>query len=450
MTIRRSKPDEPETGRVPALLSYPLRIVGGMSVSAMAAPAKTPGEARWDEITEELAELCGQQNVITGRITELLAEVEDEGLLGGTGLRSLEHFATWQLGVSGGRARVLTAIARRRVEFPVTVGLLDTGLLSEDQAGVIARKAPAGTDEHYAELARTATVAQLRTALRAAPKSAPPSDDTDDDEDQKSAPASEPDRQVSAWWLDDDDWELRARLDAVDGALVDAALRAHLEALVAEWKREKEAGGTPARPFPRLRDALVRMAEHSLDAAAHLRPHGHRTTVVLHVNLDRGIGELHLGPALSEAERRYLSCDARVEVWFERDGQPIGVGRTTREIPRRLRRALEHRARGCCEVPGCDATQGLHAHHLVHWEDGGPTELWNLLLICPFHHRAHHHGTITIRGPAHHLHVIDHRRRPLTGASLARTPTTQPPPAHYDHPTGGPVDWRWYDPPSLC
>ncbi|PQP54367.1 HNH endonuclease signature motif containing protein, partial [Mycolicibacterium austroafricanum] len=82
------------------------------------------------------------------------------------------------------------------------------------------------------------------------------------------------------------------------------------------------------------------------------------------------IAALHLGPALSAAERRYLSCDATCEVWFERHGQVIGSGRTTRAISRRLRRALEHRDRTCV-VPGCGATRGLHAHHIRHWEDGG-------------------------------------------------------------------------------
>nr|CRL57742.1 site-specific integrase [Mycolicibacterium fortuitum subsp. fortuitum DSM 46621 = ATCC 6841 = JCM 6387] len=43
-------------------------------------------------------------------------------------------------------------------------------------------------------------------------------------------------------------------------------------------------------------------------------------------------------------------------MWFERQGQPVGVGRSTRTISRRLRRALEHRDR-CCVVPGCGATR---------------------------------------------------------------------------------------------
>ena len=124
------------------------------------------------------------------------------------------------------------------------------------------------------------------------------------------------------------------------------------------------------------------------------------------------LAALHLGPLLSEAERRYLICDATCEVWFERDGQVIGAGRATRLISRRLRRALEHRDRTCA-VPGCGATRGLHAHHIRHWEDGGPTELVNLVLVCPYHHRLHHRGVITITGPARRSRR--HRqRRPST------------------------------------
>jgi len=421
-----------------------LRMVGDMSASTvLEPPGITPAEARFEAISAELAELCGQQNAITGRIVELLAEVagaEDE-LLGGTGVRSLEHFCTWQLGVSEGRAKSLAAIARRMDELPETTGLLREGRLSEDQVAVIARKAPEGTDSHYAGLAPRCTVSQLRRALRAAPKPTAPDP----------APPSVPENEVSAFW-DDDGWICRARLSKVDGAIAEAALRSHLDALVSEWKRAKEEAGddTDPAPFPTVADAFVRLCQHSLDAEAHLRPHGHRTTVVLHVDVEARAGQLHLGPALTDAERRYLSCDARFETWFERDGRPIGAARTTREIPRRLRRALEHRAGGCCEVPGCGATAGLHAHHVWHWEDGGPTELWNLVLACPFHHRLHHRGLIRIVRRDGAVTALDRRRRPLSAGGVARPPTTAPPPAaRYEHPTGERFDMRWYEPPSL-
>ena len=38
------------------------------------------------------------------------------------------------------------------------------------------------------------------------------------------------------------------------------------------------------------------------------------------------VAALHLGPLLSESDRRYLTCDATCEVWFERAGVVIGRG----------------------------------------------------------------------------------------------------------------------------
>jgi len=168
--------------------------------------------------------------------------------------------------------------------------------------------------------------------------------------------------------------------------------------------------------------------------------------VVVHVDVAQHAASLHLGPLLSEAERRYLTCDATCEVWFKRNGEVIGSGRATRLISRRLRRALEHRDR-CCAVPGCGATRGLHAHHIRHWEDGGPTELANLVLVCPYHHRLHHRGIITIAGTAHDLDISDSAGRRLAAASLAHRPTGPPPAvAPCPGPTGERADWWWYQP----
>ncbi|HET7667722.1 MAG TPA: HNH endonuclease signature motif containing protein [Mycobacterium sp.] len=84
----------------------------------------------------------------------------------------------------------------------------------------------------------------------------------------------------------------------------------------------------------------------------------------------------------------------------------------------------------------------MHAHHLRHWKDGGPTDLPNLVLVCPHHHRLHHRGIITITGPAAALVVTDSAGRPLGAGSLARPPT-QPPPdvAPCPAPTGERADW---------
>jgi hypothetical protein len=396
-----------------------------------------PGQlTRLDALFEQLAELQGQRNAIDARIVDVVQQLEDGELWGVTGCRSLEHCVAWKTGSSPAHARALSAVARRADSFPSCVKGLRSGSLSLDQVAVIAERAADGSDAHYAELAESATVAQLRTALRLAPK---PRDD-------QGRPM--PERSVTKI-TDDEFAHWRIKLPHVDAAIFDAALQSHLDALVAAWQLDhddRDDAPATAPPFPTVADAFLRLVEHGWDADVAARPHGHRTTVVVHLDAESKAGSLHLGPMLSEAERRYLSCDSVIETWLEQDGVPIGSARETRQISRRLRRALEFRD-PVCAVPGCGATRALHGHHIWHWEDGGPTELWNLVLVCPFHHRSHHRGLITIRGPGDAVRVTDAAGRPITGSSVARPPTRPPPVVPpYAGPTGERADWRWYQP----
>ncbi|OBK17528.1 HNH endonuclease signature motif containing protein, partial [Mycobacterium sp. 1245852.3] len=239
----------------------------------------------------------------------------------------------------------------------------------------------------------------------------------------------------------------RITLPHPDAAKFDAALASHREALIAEWKHDQAIGAGDQRPpMPGTVEAFMRLVQTGWDVEAARRPHGQHTTVVVHLDVEKPTAALHLGRLLTDADRRYLTCDATGEVWFERRGEVIGAGRATRVINRRLRRALEYRDRTCV-VPGCGATRGLHAHHLRHWEDGGPTELANLVLVCPYHHRSHHRGVITISGPAHALVVRDDEGQVLSAGSLARPPTGPPPAvAPCPGPIGERADWWWYTP----
>jgi hypothetical protein len=68
------------------------------------------------------------------------------------------------------------------------------------------------------------------------------------------------------------------------------------------------------------------------------------------------------------------------------------VGRTHRVVTPRQRRALEVRDQHCA-FPGCRvSTRRTEAHHVIPWEDDGPTDLDNLVLLCKAHHHAVHEG----------------------------------------------------------
>ncbi|HEX7827797.1 MAG TPA: HNH endonuclease signature motif containing protein [Mycobacterium sp.] len=382
-----------------------------------------------------------------GRLVEIVAEIDRDGLAGMTGARSISALVTWKLGVSPRNAETIVAVAQRLPEFPRCAEGMRDGRFSLDQVGAIAEKAADGSDEHYAEMVGVATVNQLRTAIKMESRPEPETEDEVEPEpDAEPEPPPESPRSISKT-SDEQSTTWRITLPHDEAAVVDAALDSHRDALIAQWKRDHPDGPTEQTPpLPNTVDGFMSLVQAGWDADVARRPHGQRTTVVVHVDVESRVAALHLGPLLSDDDRRYLTCDATCEVWFERSGQVIGSGRETRQISRRLRRALEHRDRYCV-VPGCGATRGLHAHHIVHWEDGGLTELENLVLVCPYHHRAHHRGVITITGPAQQLVVTDQHGGAMSAGSLARPPTKPRPKVKpCPGPTGERADWWWYQP----
>ena len=130
-----------------------------------------------------------------------------------------------------------------------------------------------------------------------------------------------------------------------------------------------------------------------------------RATVVIHTDASvlvggEGSAEIDGGPSVSLDALRRRACDARVE-WVTRgeDGHPLGVGRARRTVPAWLARQLRHRDGGC-RFPACGRRRWGHAHHRHHWADGGPTDLDNLIWLCPTHHRLVHEGGWSIRAPS--------------------------------------------------
>src|SRR3989442_2271119 len=194
------------------------------------------------------------------------------------------------------------------------------------------------------------------------------------------------------------------------GAVVMKALEAARETLYQRsWQTFADASEGVSSETPTMAqqqaDALALLAEtalhHELDPGAA----SDRYQVVVHVDAaalanpdEPGGSVLEEGVRVSAETSRRLACDAsRVVMRHDEGGRPIEVGARTRTIPPALRRALNHRDRGC-RFPGCGVrfTQG---HHLRHWAEGGPTTLSNLALLCRRHHRAvHEEGYKVYRG----------------------------------------------------
>ncbi len=149
-------------------------------------------------------------------------------------------------------------------------------------------------------------------------------------------------------------------------------------------------GRTAAR---RRLDALVEVSRHYLDCQQPTdvrRPGAHLTVVTGAGTLagEPGGSSLDWGGVVSGETTRRLACDATITpVTVGPLGQVLDVGRRTRTVSVAMWAALMVRDAGCA-FPGCDTpTSRCDAHHVVHWADGGPTSLANLVLLCRYHHQ---------------------------------------------------------------
>ena len=221
--------------------------MGFMSSTATSDAPEVRPKDRLEVLFDQLGELMGQRNAIDGRIVDIVAEMERDNLIGMTGARSTAALVAWKTGSSTRNAATIATIAGRVQEFPRCVAGLRDGRLSLDQVGIIAKKAATGSDEHYANLAHNATVNQLATALKLQPRPTPEPDPDPED-------SAEPEPRRSITTTSDGHcttWQIT--LGPVEAATFDAALQSHLDALVAEWKRDHDNGAHAAQfsaPLP--------------------------------------------------------------------------------------------------------------------------------------------------------------------------------------------------------
>ncbi|NKS72058.1 DUF222 domain-containing protein [Rhodococcus hoagii] len=203
---------------------------------------------------------------------------------------------------------------------------------------------------------------------------------------------------------------VKGDLDAVTGEMLLTALSALTKPRnLLDDPAEKR---TPAR---QRADAFAEILRRYLDSGDAPIEGGERPHLSLHVNAadlarsesahewvnpdgdsdlfgDKDIARLpHTGP-LSIATARRLACDCRLTPIVMDDGVPLNLGRSSRTVSKKQRRALIARDHGCA-FPGC-GTPPAHCegHHIKHWADGGPTNLDNLVMLCRYHHRHLHHS----------------------------------------------------------
>jgi hypothetical protein len=337
--------------------------------------------------------------------------------------------------------------------------------LAFDQMAAIAKRAPWWTDVEIADIGSHMTVAQLRRTLGAYQfPTIPKSDDSDDgveepapdpesgnaDDDSSNADSNngsagegnddgcEPTPADRCWFNlgDDDRFRLNLNTDTETGAVIENALVEARDALF-------RAGQTDVTWV----DALRELAERSLDSITDPARRD-RYRINVHITTDGKAVDAN-GWRLPDAIRKYITCDGLITPVFLAIGIPVSVGRTQRIIPERTRRIVQLRDGGC-RVHSCTQDKFIEVHHIIHWEHDGTTDTWNLIALCPHHHRLHHKGKLGISGNADEIDGVtftNENGRPIAQTGAKPEPPGAPPAAPegtYEHPYGEPIQNRWF------
>ena len=372
------------------------------------------------ELEHRMKVQAAQITALTCRWIQLLGELVVRGVWADQGARSPAQWLSYMVGMAASTARDHVRVALRLRELPAIRAEFAAGRLSYSKVRALTRIARPELQDLLLRWSRHATAADVERIVRGTARcerlaAADPAERTS----QHGLRLSYLDEHTAVVTLHlpvDEALELvegAARIIELENGDVDADPDDERETEAHRHQPSDDATAVEGSPLPTaprrptgqaLVDAVVASVRTAVANGPADTTGADRTTLVLHVDADSlaaqapdratpvhsGRGEL---AAMSPAALRRLACDAGlVPVVIDGDGTPVDVGRRQRTLTTALRRALLARDRSC-RFPGCGATRHLHAHHIIHWADDGPTDLPNLVLLCGFHHRfVHEHG----------------------------------------------------------
>jgi hypothetical protein len=439
---------------------------GDADPQAIGPPPPAPDGAL-EELGERIAELAAQISAATYELLVMLRDFDERGGWNG-GFSSCAHWLVWRVGLDAGAAREKVRVARALAALPLLSEAMHRGEISYSKVRALTRIATPANEGDLLVFARAGTAAHVERLVRGMRRVDRAGAEGDGEERRHAA------RYLRAYTDEDGMVVVTGRLAPEAGAALLRALDAGVEELYGPRRGQPSGGAQEPTAEPtddvsaeqRRADALGLVAESALDAGLDPGSRGDRYQVVVHVDAEvlpaggeGGSSCLADGSNVSAETCRRLACDSALVVMrHAADGQVLDVGRRTRAISPGLRRALEHRDRGC-RFPGC-GSRLCDAHHIEHWADGGKTGLSNMLLLCRRHHRAvHEEGFSMELGPNGEARFYRPDGRPLAEAPAPPVVAGEPVPALVSRLAshgvavdagetlpdwwGGPVDYAW-------
>jgi hypothetical protein len=287
-------------------------------------------------------------------------------------------------GLSKKQAGAVGVTACRLRDLPVTSPRFAEGELSTTQVSIITGTVTNLTAplfaEHESELLPGFAVLSARDLTTAMQRWQAAAEDLLRTERPDAPPRK---LQVSETW--NGRRELSGSFDPYAGETIDRALEmAMTYDGVAETRSYAERRG----------DALFDICKQFL-VTHDKRRNRNRPSVGVLIDLEdlehSGRASLRDGTPLDRATTKQILCDCDVHrIVTDGSGVTLDYGRETRLVTRELWNVLEAADR-CCRFGACDRKPDwTEAHHVWAWEDGGPTEYDNLVLLCSRHHHVVH------------------------------------------------------------
>ncbi len=385
-----------------------LFVVNTTSVDRLAAnrvrvlgPFMSVGEATVTELRDRVQSTIRGENQLAGIRAEALAELQRR-----VGTELTENDLREGGKKTRRKARSEIETARELEKLPETSKGLRDGEISYENARILARASQRGTIDE-AELlddARRQSPDKFVATVRKHEQQRSEDDGVSRLEHQRS-------RRYAKIRTDREDGMtvLYGRFDPITGARIETVLSKKMNEL---WQEEDpDIRCTPGQRMADALEALITRPGGGKDGPSQ------DVKLLVIADYDTVSRQLHNarlenGTPIPATELRRLACDAQIlPAIFRGPSIPLDMGMARRKASPSQRAALIARDRACI---GCGAKAAwCQSHHIIHWQNGGPTNLDNMCLLCSrCHHNVHDRDWQVERTP--------------TGAYRLRPPPTTP------------------------